>query len=66
MAQIAGVTLIKNASGKTTHVKLSRKHFAKLVEDFEDAAAMKTARKGESISWEEARKKLNKKFGLKD
>lgn len=66
MAQIAGVTLIKNASGKVTHVKLSRKHFAKIVEDFEDAAAMKKARKGPSLSWDEARKKLNKKFGFKD
>ena len=66
MAQIAGVTFIKSATGKVTHVKLSKKYFAKLIEDLEDSAVMQKARKGESIAWNEARTKINKKFGFKD
>ena len=66
MAQIAGVTLVKNSAGQTTHVKLSKKHFKDFVEDMEDAIAIKKARRGETISWDEARKKINKKFGFKD
>ena len=66
MAQIAGVTLIKNAAGQTTHIKLSKKHFKEIVEDFEDSIAIKKARRGDTISWDEVRKKLNKKFGFKD
>lgn len=66
MAKIAGVTLLKNGSGKVTHVKMSKKYFAKMVEDFEDAMAMEKESKGDTIPWDEARQKLNKKFGFKD
>ena len=66
MATIAGVTLLRNAAGRTTHVKLSKKHFKELVEDLEDAIAIKKARRGDTISWEEAKKKINRKFGFKD
>lgn len=66
MAKIAGVTFIKSSSGRVTHVKLSKKHFAKLIEDLEDSAAMQKARKGNTVPWEEAKQRLNKKFGFKD
>ena len=58
MAQIAGVTFIKSTSGRVTHVKLSKKYFAKLIEDLEDSAAMNKARKGETVPWEAAKKSL--------
>lgn len=58
MAQIAGVTFIKSSTGRVTHVKLSKKYFAKLIEDLEDAAAMNKARKGETMPWEAAKKSL--------
>ena len=66
MAQIAGVTLIKNSNGRVTHIKLSRRYFSQFVEYIEDTIALKKAKRGESIPWSEARKKLNKKFGFKD
>jgi hypothetical protein len=66
MARIAGLKFIKSASGKITHVTLSMKHHAKILEDMIDAAEMEEERKGESIPWEVARKKLNKKFKFKD
>lgn len=66
MAQIAGVKFIKNASGKVTHVTLSKKYFLQFIEDLEDAASLQKARKSNSVPWEEARKIINKKFGFKD
>jgi hypothetical protein len=66
MSHLAGITLVKNAAGRTTHIKLSKKYFKELVEDMEDAIAIKKARRGDYISWDEARKKINKKFGFKD
>ena len=60
MARIAGLKLIKSTSGKVTHVTLSRKHFGEIVEDLIDIAEMKTARKGDTIPWEEAKKDLLK------
>ncbi|CAN5796604.1 hypothetical protein BH10BAC3_BH10BAC3_28020 [soil metagenome] len=59
MAQIAGVKLIRNTSGKVTHVTLSLKHHGKLVEDLIDAAEMEKARRGDLIPWDEAKKQLN-------
>ena len=35
MAGIAGVTFIKNSSGKVTHAKFSVKHHRKLIDDME-------------------------------
>ncbi|HMO32310.1 MAG TPA: hypothetical protein PKE63_03935 [Lacibacter sp.] len=66
MPRIAGVKFTKNASGKVTHVTLSKKHFAQLIEDLEDASSLQKARKGNTVPWEDARKRINKKFGLKD
>jgi CTP-dependent riboflavin kinase len=66
MAKIAGVTLKKNSRGAVTHVTFSRKHHSKLVEDMEDGLAIQKARSGNTINWNEARKRLNKKFGFKD
>lgn len=66
MARIAGLKLIKSTSGKVTHVTLSMKYHANILQDMIDAAEMEEARKGESISWEDARKKINKKFSFKD
>ncbi len=66
MARIAGVKLIKNNSGKVTHATLSMKHHAKYLEDLIDAAEMEQARKGVSVPWEEAKKRIDKKFGFKE
>ncbi len=66
MARIAGLKVIKNASGKVTHVTLSKKHFNHIVEDLLDSAEMEKARKGDTIPWEEAKKSINKKFRFKD
>lgn len=66
MARIAGATPIKNAAGKVTHVKLSVKHHGKYLEDLFLSKHMDEARKGESVPWEEAKARINKKFGFKD
>lgn len=66
MTKVAGVKFIKSTSGKITHAKLSMKHHAKYLETIIDSAAMDKARMGETESWEEAKKKINKKFGFKD
>jgi hypothetical protein len=66
MARIAGLKLIKSASGKVTHVTLSMKYHATILQDMIDAAELEEARKGESIPWDDARKKINKKFAFKD
>ena len=66
MVRIAGVRLVKNKAGKVTHVTLSMKHHAKLLEDMVDHAEIMAARKGETVPWSEARKRINKKFGFKD
>ncbi len=58
MAKVAGLQLIKNASGKVTHAKLSLKHHAKYIEDMLDLAEMDKARKGDTMPWEEAKKQL--------
>lgn len=58
MARIAGLTKIKNASGKVTHVTLSVKHHGKLLEDILDHNELVTARNDVFIPWEEAREEL--------
>ena len=66
MARIAGVKLIKSPTGKVTHVTLSMKHHADLLQDMIDLADMAKAREGDTIEWSKARKAINKKHGLKD
>ncbi|MBC7509791.1 MAG: hypothetical protein H7320_13745 [Ferruginibacter sp.] len=66
MARIAGATTIKNAAGKVTHVKLSVKHHGKYLEDLFLANQMDAARNDEMVPWEDAKKKINKKFGFKN
>jgi hypothetical protein len=58
MAKIAGVKFIKSPSGKITHATLSMKHHAKYLEDLLDAADMEKARKGDTMSWDDAKKQL--------
>ncbi len=54
----------KNKKGKTTHVKLSTKHYADLIEDIILHAQLVKARKGKLIDWEKARNKISKKIKL--
>jgi hypothetical protein len=60
MARIAGLKFIKNNTGKVTHVTLSMKHHAKVVEDLIDHQQMADARNDEFIPWGEAKKDLEK------
>jgi len=66
MAKIAGLKLIKSATGKVTHVTLSMKYHAKLLEDMFDHQEIVQARKGEMVPWDEAKKRINRKFKFKD
>lgn len=66
MARIAGFKTIKNAQGKITAVQLSMKHHANILEDMILAQEMEKAKKGPSVPWEEAKKRIDKKFGFKD
>ncbi len=61
MTTLPGVKFVKNAKGEITHVTISRKQNAKLVEDMIDAAEIKKARKDTSVSWDEAKERLLKK-----
>jgi signal transduction histidine kinase len=60
MARILGLKLVKSATGKVTHVTLSRKHFADIVEDLLDGAEMDKHRSEKSIPWTDAKQKLNR------
>ncbi len=66
MARIAGVKFIKSRTGKITGATLSMKHHAAYLENIIDLADMAKARKGNTESWEDAKKKIDKKFGFKD
>jgi hypothetical protein len=65
MARIAGLKLIKSASGKVTHVTLSMKYHSNILQDMVDLADIKKARKGDTVDWSEAKAKINKKHKLK-
>ena len=65
MIHIPGFKQIKNKKGEITHARLSIKHFSALIDDIISHAEMVKARKGNTIDWTIARKKLNKKFRLK-
>ncbi|CAN5685752.1 hypothetical protein BH11BAC3_BH11BAC3_17800 [soil metagenome] len=58
MSKIPGLTLIKSASGRVTHAKLSMKHHKDLIQNMLDLSEMDKARKGDTIPWEEAKKNL--------
>ena len=58
MTRIAGLKLIKTPSGKVTHVTLSMKYHAKLIEDMLDHTLIAGAAKDECIPWEKAKKDL--------
>jgi hypothetical protein len=60
MARIAGLKLIKSSTGKVTHVTLSMKHHGNILQDMIDAAELEEARKGDTISWNDAKIELNK------
>lgn len=65
MARIAGLKKHRSPSGKVTHVTLSVKHFGHLLEDILDGIEIdKAKQKADFIEWDEAKKKLEKKFGF--
>lgn len=65
MAQTAGIKKHKSASGKITHVTLSVRHWGHMLEDILDSLEIAKARRsGSFVSWDEAKKKLDKKFGF--
>lgn len=66
MARIAGFKTIKNSTGKVTHVTLSMKHHAAILQDMIDLAEMEKSRKGDTVEWSVAREKINKKHKLKN
>ena len=66
MARIAGVTIKKSATGKPTHVTLSIKQHGKFLEDYLDHLDIASRKNEETIPWEVAKKKLDKKHGFKD
>jgi len=66
MAKIAGFKPVKNTAGKITHVLLSMKDHGEYLQNLIDLAEMEKARKGDTVPWEETRKRINKKFSFKD
>ena len=64
MTRIAGVKMIRNATGKVTHVTLSVRHHREYLEDMLDGLEMAKARKGKFVPWEDAKKRIEKKFEL--
>ena len=56
--------MIKNATGKVTHVTLSERHHREYPEDMLDGLEMAKARKGKFVLYEEAKKRIEKKFRL--
>ena len=66
MPRIAGFKAIKNRSGKVTHVTLSMRHHAALLQNMLDLADMEKARKGDTVDWEDAKKMINKKHRLRN
>mgnify|MGYP007089347644 CR=1 FL=1 len=61
MAKIAGVTFVKNSSGKITHAKLSVKHHRKLIEDMIDHEHIEKGMNDEFVDWKDAKALLLKK-----
>ncbi len=66
MARIAGFKTIKNSSGKVTHVTLSMRHHAALLQNMLDLADMEKSRKGDTVDWNDAKKVINKKHRLRN
>ncbi len=65
MAKIAGFKAIRNKSGKITHVTLSMRHHAELLQNMIDLADMERARKNDTVDWDDAKKVIMKKHRLK-
>ncbi len=65
MAKIAGFKAIRNKSGKITHVTLSMRHHAELLQNMIDLAEMEKARKNDTVDWDDAKKVIMKKHRLK-
>jgi hypothetical protein len=66
MARIAGIKLHKTATGKVKSITIDLKKWGSELEDFLDRLDIADRRGGDTVPWEKARKKLNKKHGFKD
>ncbi len=64
MVRIAGVKMIKNATGKVTHVTLSVRHHKEYPEDMLDGFEMAKAVKGNLYPGRMLKKGLKKNLGL--
>jgi hypothetical protein len=65
MGRIAGIQVERNAKGKPTHIRIDLKKWGDLLEDFLDKIDVELRRDEETFPWEDVKKKLDKKHGLK-
>lgn len=65
MANISGVKILKNATGKATHITLSISKWGHLVEDLLDSLAIEKNKNEPRIPWEAVKKRLDAKHGIK-
>jgi hypothetical protein len=64
MARIAGVQIERNTKGTATHIRINLKKWGNDLEDFLDKLEIKSREGEETIPWETAVGKLNKKHGV--
>ena len=66
MARTAGITIEKNTQGIPRYMRIDLRKFGNnpFIEDFIDSQMIKMREDEELVSWEDAKKRLDKKHGV--